>query len=65
MNNKRYKDFLATAILLGVISIPTFIWLFGRYASQQAKEYFLIGILGACFLAFIWAIWKLIRTIID
>ncbi len=65
MNNKRYKDLLAAGILLGIISIPVFVWLFAKYVSEEIKENVLIGILCFLCLVVIFAMWKAIRLLID
>jgi uncharacterized membrane protein YqjE len=65
MDKNRYKDLLATLILFGAISIPVSAWLFGKYASQETKEYFAITIIIFLFFGLIFALWKLIRLLID
>jgi hypothetical protein len=65
MNNKRYKDLQATGILLGIIGIFGLIFVVSYYATQQMKENFLLGLLSCCVLGFVWAVWKLIRALID
>jgi hypothetical protein len=65
MNNKRYKDLLAAGILLGIVSVPVFVWLFAKYASEEVKENVLIGILTCLGLVITFVAWKAIRLLID
>lgn len=65
MNNKRYKDLLAAGILLGVVSIPGFVWLFAKYASEEVKENVLIAILSCLCVVLTFVMWKAIRLLID
>ena len=65
MNKKLYKDILAVGILLSIIGFMTGVGFFARYASEQAKEYFLKGLLVCLILFFLFAMFKLIRLMID
>jgi uncharacterized membrane protein len=65
MQSERYKDIKATLILLGIICLPVSTWIIGRYTSDETKLNILIGIFVLCGLALVFAIWKLIRAVID
>lgn len=65
MQTKRYKDIKATLILLGIIALPTSVFIFSKYASNFAKEFIMEGILVIVFLGMLFTIWKAIRLIID
>lgn len=59
------KDLKATLILLGIIGLITGIYLFGRYASEDAKLYFVLTLFGLMAASLLFAIWKVIRLMID
>lgn len=65
MQSERYKDIKATVILLGIIALPLSTWIIGRYTSDETKLKILIAIFALCGLALVFAIWKLIRAVID
>lgn len=65
MRRSRYKDFLATTILLGIIGAITGFYLFVTYASAQSKTYFIQAMMGLLVCVGVGVIWFLIRQIID
>lgn len=65
MNNKRYKDLIATGILLGIIILMVSVGLFAKYGSHETKEMVAKIIVMCLFLFLIFAVWKAIRLIID
>jgi uncharacterized membrane protein YesL len=65
MNKNTYKNYLATGILLGIVAFIGGIIYFSLYASNEAKEMVMIGLVVILSMALLTAVWFGIRTLID
>lgn len=62
---ERRKDILATVYLLGVFAAVGFIIWIIAFASVLIKKIFMFSLLILMVLAFIFVLWKMIRSIIE
>ena len=60
-----YKDLKATAILLCIIGFLFGTWAIGKYTSMETKEHIVLGLALLAAAVLLFAIWKVIRIMID
>lgn len=65
MNKNRYKDLIATGIVLGIFGVFVFVYWLAKYTSQETKE--MVGeiVISILMLIVVGLVWKAIRLLID